>query len=95
MTGSQEVTGSTPVGSTYVLISFLISEGFSIVFSEREGHEEIQLRKKQEISQTELAKQRGIHKNEMGQYERNEVFPSIEIAHKIADIIDVSLDFLT
>ncbi len=49
----------------------LISEGFSIVFSEREGHEEIQLRKQQEISQTELAKQRGIHKNEMGQYERN------------------------
>lgn len=31
----------------------------------------------------------------MGRYERNEVFPSIEIARKIADILDVSLDFLT
>lgn len=31
----------------------------------------------------------------MGRYERNEVLPSIEIARKIADIIDVSLDYLT
>jgi len=31
----------------------------------------------------------------LGRYERNEVLPSIEIARKIADIIDVSLDYLT
>lgn len=31
----------------------------------------------------------------MGRYERNEVLPSIEIARKIADILDVSLDYLT
>ncbi len=37
----------------------------------------------------------GIHKNVLGRYERNEVFPSIEIARKIADILDVSLDYLT
>ena len=54
-----------------------------------------QLRKEQGISQTDLAKQLGIHKNVLGRYERNEVFPSIEIARKIADILDVSLDFLT
>ena len=54
-----------------------------------------QLRKEKKISQTELAKQLGIHKNVLGRYERNEVFPSIEIARKIADILDASLDFLT
>lgn len=54
-----------------------------------------QLRKEQGISQTDLAKQLGIHKNVLGRYERNEVLPSIEIARKIADILDVSLDFLT
>lgn len=30
-----------------------------------------------------------------GRYERNEVFPSIDIARKIADILEVSLDYLT
>lgn len=54
-----------------------------------------QLRKEQGISQTALAEQLGIHKNVLGRYERNEVFPSIEIARKIADILDVSLDYLT
>lgn len=55
----------------------------------------VELRKEQKISQTELAAQLGIHKNVLGRYERNEVLPSIEIARKIADILDVSLDYLT
>lgn len=33
-------------------------------------------------------------KNILGRYERNEVFPSIDIATKIADVLDVSLDYL-
>ncbi len=52
------------------------------------------LRKKQGISQTALAEQLGIHKNVLGRYERNEVLPSIDIAYKIANILDVSLDYL-
>lgn len=55
----------------------------------------VELRKKQGISQTDLASQLGIHKNVLGRYERNEVLPSVEIARKIADILDVSLDYLT
>jgi len=55
----------------------------------------VELRKQQGISQTALAEQLGIHKNVLGRYERNEVLPSIEIARKIADILDVSLDYLT
>ena len=55
----------------------------------------VELRKEQGISQTDLATQLGIHKNVLGRYERNEVLPSIEIARKIADILDVSLDYLT
>jgi len=53
------------------------------------------LRKEKGISQTDLASQLGIHKNVLGRYERNEVFPSIDIARKIADILEVSLDYLT
>jgi transcriptional regulator with XRE-family HTH domain len=59
------------------------------------GSTVVELRKKKKISQTELAAQLGIHKNVLGRYERNEVAPSIEIARKIADILDVSLDYLT
>jgi len=59
------------------------------------GSNVVELRKTQGISQTDLAKHLGIHKNVLGRYERNEVLPSIEIARKIADILDVSLDYLT
>ena len=59
------------------------------------GTKVIELRKEQKISQTALAEQLGIHKNVLGRYERDEVKPSIEIARKIADILDVSLDYLT
>jgi len=55
----------------------------------------VELRKKQGISQTELATKLSIHKNVLGRYERNEVLPSIEIARKISEILDVSLDYLT
>ena len=59
------------------------------------GNRVSELRKQKGISQTDLAAQLGIHKNVLGRYERNEVFPSIDIARKIADILDVSLDYLT
>jgi transcriptional regulator with XRE-family HTH domain len=59
------------------------------------GYTVAELRKEKRISQTELAVLLGIHKNVLGRYERNEVMPSIDIARKIADILEVSLDFLT
>lgn len=55
----------------------------------------VELRKEKNMSQTELAAQLGIHKNVLGRYERNEVLPSVDIARRIADILDVSLDYLT
>lgn len=54
----------------------------------------VELRKEKGISQTDLAARLGIHKNVLGRYERNEVLPSIDIARRIADILDVSLDYL-
>ena len=59
------------------------------------GSTVVTLRKEQGISQTELADKLGIHKNVLGRYERNEVIPSVDIARKIADILDVSLDYLS
>ncbi len=53
-----------------------------------------ELRKKKKMSQDDLAKQIGVHAPVIGRYERSEVKPSIEVAVKIADALDVSLDYL-
>lgn len=51
-------------------------------------------RKKKGLSQDELAKMVGTISVTIGRYERNEIKPSIDIATKIADALDVSLDYL-
>ncbi len=51
-------------------------------------------RKKKGISQEELSKRVGTIAVTIGRYERNEIKPSIDTATKIADALDVSLDYL-
>jgi transcriptional regulator with XRE-family HTH domain len=51
-------------------------------------------RKKKKLSQNDLAKKVGTIAVTIGRYERNEIKPSIDIATKIADVLDVSLDYL-
>jgi transcriptional regulator with XRE-family HTH domain len=46
------------------------------------------------LSQSELGKLVGTSGDIIGKYERNEVKPSIEVASKIADVLEVSIDFL-
>lgn len=52
------------------------------------------LRKQKNMNQTELGKAAGVSREIIGRYERNEVMPSIEVAAKIADALEVSLDYL-
>ena len=52
------------------------------------------LRKAKKISQNVLGKQVGTSGDIIGRYERNEVKPSIEAVTKIADVLEVSIDFL-
>lgn len=58
------------------------------------GNKIIELRKMRGLSQTDLGKVVGVHKNVLGKYERDEVKPSIEIATQLAKALDVSLDYL-
>jgi len=53
-----------------------------------------QLRKRKKLSQSDLGKKIGTSGDIIGRYERDEVKPSIEVAAKIADELEVSLDFL-
>jgi transcriptional regulator with XRE-family HTH domain len=52
------------------------------------------IRKDCKVSQSELAVKAGVHANLIGRYERDEAIPSVEIASKIADALNVSVDFL-
>jgi len=53
-----------------------------------------EIRKKKKISQDDLAKKIGVQAPVIGRYERSEVKPSIEAVVKIAEALNVSLDYL-
>ena len=52
------------------------------------------LRDKKGLSQTELADKSGVSRVMIGKYERGDAIPSIDAAKKIADALEVSLDYL-
>ena len=58
------------------------------------GDKIIALRKQKNISQTDLPKAVGVSREIIGRYERGDALPSIEVAAKIADVLEVSLDYL-
>lgn len=51
-------------------------------------------RKRKGVSQEELANELGTKGPVVGRYERDEMKPSIEVAGKMAEFLDVSLDYL-
>ena len=53
------------------------------------------VRKRKNLSQADIGKKIGINGDAYGRYERNEVRPTIEMAVKISQALEVSLDFLT
>ncbi|WP_323028353.1 helix-turn-helix domain-containing protein [Gelidibacter japonicus] len=58
------------------------------------GQHIIKPRKQKKLSQNDLGKEIGTSGDIIGRYERDEVKPSIEVVSKIADMLEVSLDFL-
>jgi len=46
------------------------------------------------LSRSQLAKQTGSSHVMIGKYERDDAIPSLEVARKIAEALDVSLDYL-
>jgi len=58
------------------------------------GSKIVELRKENNLSRDELGKTVGTSGAVIGRYERNEITPSIEVAAKMANALNVSLDFL-
>ncbi|MEM6767769.1 MAG: helix-turn-helix transcriptional regulator [Bacteroidota bacterium] len=54
-----------------------------------------ELRKERDWSREKLGSLVGTSGAVIGRYEREEITPSVEIARKIADALEVSLDYLT
>ena len=52
------------------------------------------VRKRKKMSQADVGKKIGINGDAIGRYERNEVRPTIEMATKLAQALEVSLDYL-
>lgn len=52
------------------------------------------LRKEKGLSQGDLAQKLGASREIIGKYERNENLPSIEMVAKMAQVFDVTVDFL-
>jgi len=51
-------------------------------------------RKKKGISQADLGKLIGTSGDVIGRYERGDITPSVEVVPKIADALEVSVDYL-
>lgn len=58
------------------------------------GEKIMELRKRKNWSQSDLAKAIEASRDIIGKYERNENSPSIEMALKIAKVFDVPVDYL-
>ena len=54
-----------------------------------------EVRKNKNLSQEDLAKHLGTKSPVIGRYERDEMKPSIDTANKLAEYLEVSLDYLT
>ncbi|PCI97014.1 MAG: transcriptional regulator [Flavobacteriales bacterium] len=58
------------------------------------GNRLLEVRKKRGLSQEILAKELGTQGPAIGRYERGVAKPTIEVAGKLAKILEVSLDYL-
>lgn len=58
------------------------------------GEKITQLRKEKRLSQTDLAEAIKASREAISKYERGEAIPSVEVAKKIADVFEVTIDFL-
>ena len=53
-----------------------------------------ELRTQKKLSQTHLGKLIGLHYTQVGRYERGESKPSSDVLKKLAEVLEVSVDFL-
>ena len=58
------------------------------------GQKITKLRKDKKLSQADIASAIGVSRDAISKYERGDIVPSVENAKRIADVLEVSLDYL-
>lgn len=69
-------------------------QAFKLLIRMELGDNMMLIRKRKKLSQADLGKLIGTSGDVIGRYERGDIKPSIEVAGKIADALEVSLDYL-
>ncbi len=82
----------TPISTLHLY--FIYNTGYFRHLNMPFGEKIIALRKQLKWSQDELAKKVGTSAPMIGRYEREEITPSIDVAAKIADALNVTVDYL-
>jgi len=72
----------------------LILQAFSIPIIMSLSDSMLLIRKKKGLSQADLGKMIGTSGDVVGRYERGDITPSVEVVSKIADALEVSVDYL-
>lgn len=58
------------------------------------GQKITKIRKEKKLSQIDVAKFVGVSRDAISKYERDDITPSVENAKKIAQVLNISLDYL-
>lgn len=72
----------------------LIDQAFYILIVMNFGDNMMLTRKKKGLSQADLGKMIGTSGDVIGRYERGDITPSIDVVVKVADALEVSVDYL-
>ncbi len=75
-------------------VKALILQALSILIIMSLSDNMLLIRKKKGLSQAELGKMIGTSGDVIGRYERGDISPSVEVVSKIADALEVSVDYL-
>jgi len=80
--------------NSFTFVKTLILQSFSIPIIMNFGDNMMLLRKQKKLSQSALGKLIGTSGDVIGRYERSDIKPSIDVVIKIADTLEVSIDYL-
>lgn len=75
-------------------VKALILQALSILIIMSLSDNMLLIRKKKGLSQADLGKMIGTSGDVIGRYERGDISPSVEVVSKIADALEVSVDYL-
>jgi transcriptional regulator with XRE-family HTH domain len=75
-------------------VKTLILQALSILIIMSLSDNMLLIRKKKGLSQADLGKMIGTSGDVIGRYERGDISPSVEVVSKIADALEVSVDYL-